>query len=154
MEDSALADKTTLPPENIIRLLELSLKCTYVGQYYQQIHGAAMGSPVSPIVCSLYMEAFERAFATAPPPPHDSGRDMPMAPALNSKTAPSLARSPRIRVFELLLARAREIGVSPGRVTPSSSRSPISRPRAQTHSKPLFSNLWQSKGLFCSLHLH
>ena len=88
------------------------------------------------------------------PTPHDSGRDTPMAPALNSQTAPSLARSPRIRVFELLLARAQEIGVSPGRVTPSSSRSPISRPRAQTHSKPLFSNLWQSKGLFCSLHLH
>ena len=49
------------------------LKCTYFafqGQHYQQIHGAAMGSPVSPIVCNLYMEAFEqRALATAPHPP-------------------------------------------------------------------------------------
>ena len=73
MEDSSLADKTTLQPEDIIRLLEQCLKCTYFvfqGQHYQQIHGAAMGSPVSPIVCNLYMETFEqRALATAPHPP-------------------------------------------------------------------------------------
>ena len=72
MEDSSLADKTTLQPEDIIRLLEQCLKCTsfvFQGRHYQQIHGAAMGSPVSPIVCNLYMEAFEqRTLATAPHP--------------------------------------------------------------------------------------
>ncbi|XP_070549284.1 uncharacterized protein [Ptychodera flava] len=36
----------------------------------RQIHGAAMGSPVSPIVCNLYMEHFESiALTTAPNPP-------------------------------------------------------------------------------------
>ena len=38
--------------------------------FYQQIKGAAMGSPVSPIVANIFMEAFEaRALATALHPP-------------------------------------------------------------------------------------
>ena len=42
----------------------------YDGTYYLQIHGAAMGSPVSPVVCNLYMEHFESiALTTAPNPP-------------------------------------------------------------------------------------
>ena len=39
-----------------------SLNCTYFlfqGEYYLQIHRVAMGAPVSPIVCNLYMESFE-----------------------------------------------------------------------------------------------
>ena len=55
------------------KLLEICLQCTYFtfgGAYYLQIHGAAMGSPVSPIVCNLYMEHFEEiAISTAPQPP-------------------------------------------------------------------------------------
>merc|ERR1711994_928145 len=40
------------------------------GVYYIQIHGAAMGSPVSPIVCNLFMEDLEqRAIETALHPP-------------------------------------------------------------------------------------
>ena len=49
------------------------MNCTYFlhkGQYYLQVHGAAMGSPVSPIVCNLYMENFEQmALAKAVNPP-------------------------------------------------------------------------------------
>ena len=42
----------------------------YGGEFYQQVHGAAMGSPVSPIVANLYMEHFESiALSTAPRPP-------------------------------------------------------------------------------------
>lgn len=66
--DSNLSKRTPLSPAR-----ELYLKCTYFvhdGKYYLQIHGAAMGSPVSPIVCNLYMEHFETlALTTAPHPP-------------------------------------------------------------------------------------
>ena len=60
-------------PRDIITLLEKCLKCTYFlhkGQYYLQVHGAAMGSPVSDIVCNLYMENFEQiTLAKAENPP-------------------------------------------------------------------------------------
>lgn len=72
-EDETLADRTALSPDDIITLLDRCLKCTYFlfqDKYYLQIHGAAMGSPVSLIVCNLYMEDFEqRALATANPRP-------------------------------------------------------------------------------------
>ena len=61
-EDPTLKDRTSLLPSDIAELLGICLKCTYFifqGEYYLQIHGAAMGSPVSPIVCNLYMEKFE-----------------------------------------------------------------------------------------------
>ena len=72
-EDTTLSERTPLSPSDIITLLGLCLKCTYFlfqGKYYLQIHGAAMGSPVSPIVCNLYMEDFEkRALESAEHPP-------------------------------------------------------------------------------------
>ena len=59
--------------EDIILLLEFCLKNTYFsfqGQFYEQVEGAAMGSPVSPIVANLYMEYLEqKALSTAPHPP-------------------------------------------------------------------------------------
>ena len=73
LANTSLSKRTPLSPERIIRLIELCLNCTYFvydGTYYLQIHGAAMGSPVSPIVCNLYMEHFESiALKTAPNPP-------------------------------------------------------------------------------------
>ena len=45
--------------DDIILLLEFCLKSTYFsfqGQFFEQVEGAAMGSPVSPIVANLYME--------------------------------------------------------------------------------------------------
>ncbi len=72
-EDSKLSDRTNLSPDDCIKLLEICLNCTYFvfnGQYYHQVHGAAMGSSVSPIVCNMYMEDFEsRAISTAEHPP-------------------------------------------------------------------------------------
>lgn len=71
--DTTLKDRTNLTPKDITTLLGLCLRCTYFvfqGEYYIQIHGAAMGSPVSPIVCNIYMEDVERkAIETAAPPP-------------------------------------------------------------------------------------
>ena len=51
---------------------EFCLKNTYFSfqdQFYEQVEGAAMGSPVSPIVANLYMEYLEqKALSTAPNP--------------------------------------------------------------------------------------
>ena len=42
----------------------------FKGQCYQQMEGAAMGSPLSPIVANIFMESFEKeALETAPHPP-------------------------------------------------------------------------------------
>ena len=58
---------------DITCLLEFCLNSTYFtfqGKFYEQVEGAAMGSPISPIVANLYIEDFEmRAINTSPQPP-------------------------------------------------------------------------------------
>ena len=65
--------KTSMTVKHILCLLEFYLKNTYFifqGRFYEQIEGAAMGSPISPIIANLYMEAFEtQAISIAPHPP-------------------------------------------------------------------------------------
>ena len=72
-EDETLEDRTALTPEQITHLLELCLKTTYFSfreEFFQQTDGAAMGSPVSPVVANLYMEMFEEmALSTTEPRP-------------------------------------------------------------------------------------
>ena len=72
-QDLTLPDRSELNVDQLIQLLEYCLTTTYFeygGEFYQQVHGAAMGSPVSPIVTNLYMEHFESiALSTAPRPP-------------------------------------------------------------------------------------
>ena len=42
----------------------------FQGQYYEQVEGAAIGSPLSPIVANIFMKNFEtKALETAPHPP-------------------------------------------------------------------------------------
>ena len=63
VNDDTLYERTNFSPDDTIRLLEKCLRCTYFlynGEYYLQIHGVAMGSPVSPIVCNLFMEWYEQ----------------------------------------------------------------------------------------------
>ena len=59
--------------KNIMDLLQFCLRSTcftYREKYYEQVEGAAMGSPISPIVANLYMEDFEaRALRSSPNPP-------------------------------------------------------------------------------------
>ena len=68
-QDSDLQGRTKMTVDNIIELLEFCLKNTYFlfqDVFYEQTKGAAMGSPVGPIVANIYMEAFEnRAISTA-----------------------------------------------------------------------------------------
>ena len=68
-EGQTQRDRTPLVPDDTIRLLSLCLKCTYIlfqGEYYLQMYGAAMRSPVSAIVCNLYMEYFEQQALALP----------------------------------------------------------------------------------------
>ena len=78
-KDNTLKERTVMEVGDIILLLEFCLKNTYFsfqGQFYEQVEGAAMGSPFSPIVANLYMEYLEqKALSTAPHPP-SSGAGM------------------------------------------------------------------------------
>ena len=72
-EDEQLKYRTKLTPDNISTLLELCVNCTYFvydGTFFKRIHDRAMGSPVSPILCNLIMEDFEKqALASVPHAP-------------------------------------------------------------------------------------
>ena len=72
-EDSELNQRTSLSIDDIISLLEFCITSTYFsfqGKFYEQVEGAAMGSPLSPIVANIYMETFEvEAIRSAPSPP-------------------------------------------------------------------------------------
>ena len=69
-EDTTLTGRTSIPPNDLCALIQLCLEATYFhfrGTFYQQVQGAAMGSPLSPIVANLFMEDFERrALLTSP----------------------------------------------------------------------------------------
>ena len=58
-KDLTLKERTVMEVSDIILLLEFCLMNTYFSfqdQFYEQVEGATMGSPVSPIVANLYME--------------------------------------------------------------------------------------------------
>ena len=62
-KDSDLNKRTLLTVDDIIELLRFVLTTTYFlfrGNIYKQRFGAAMGSPVSPVVANLYMEFLEQ----------------------------------------------------------------------------------------------
>ena len=61
-EDDTHEDRTQLPPVEICCLTELCLQSTYFQfgeNFFEQLEGAAMGSPLSPIVANIFMEALE-----------------------------------------------------------------------------------------------
>ena len=72
-KDHILKERTVMAVSDIILLLEFCLKNTYFSfqdQFYEQVEGAAMCSPVSPIVANLYMEYLKQNdLSTAPNPP-------------------------------------------------------------------------------------
>ena len=72
-EDATLDDRTSLSPNNIMRLLEFTLNNSYFtanGEHYRQCFGCAMGSPVSAVLANLVMEEVEeKTIATAPTKP-------------------------------------------------------------------------------------
>ena len=57
-EDKTLSDSTNLDTNDMMSLLEFVLSTTYFqfdGQYYQQFHGAPMGSPISVVMSDMFM---------------------------------------------------------------------------------------------------
>ena len=70
LEDKELHQRTAMSVNQITCLLKFCLNTTYFtfkGKIYEQVKGAAMGCPLSPIVASLFMEDLEtKALATAP----------------------------------------------------------------------------------------
>ena len=73
MNDPSLPDRTNLTVDNICSLLQLCLEATYLSfesKVHRQIHGMAMGSPVSVVVANLVMEDVEQeALSTFHAPP-------------------------------------------------------------------------------------
>ena len=71
-QDPLLSQRTNISIPQIITLLEFCLKNTeflFQGKYYEQVHGAAMGSPISPLTAILFMEEFEvKTLNSAPHP--------------------------------------------------------------------------------------
>ena len=54
--DDALEERTTIPPDVICKLIEICLTTTYFmfdDEFYEQVEGAAMGSPLSPVVANI-----------------------------------------------------------------------------------------------------
>ena len=71
-EDGELLQRTNISVNHIISLLEFCLRSTYFtfqGRFYEQQEGAAMGSPISPIVANLYVEDFEKKAINSSPYP-------------------------------------------------------------------------------------
>ncbi|GJQ65916.1 hypothetical protein Trydic_g4016 [Trypoxylus dichotomus] len=44
---------------NLARLCLTSTYFLYYGEFYEQASGAAMGSPLSPVIANIFMKAFE-----------------------------------------------------------------------------------------------
>ena len=73
--DVTLPSRTKLTIDNIISLLRFTLTnsfFTHNNTIYKQVHGCAMGSPVSPVIANHYMEEIEeRAINNSSNPPKE-----------------------------------------------------------------------------------
>ena len=79
---------------DIILLLEFCLKNTYFtyqDQFYEQVEGAAMGSPVSPIVANPYMEYLEQKALSTVPTPLGFGTRLWMTPLSSTRKSTNKA---------------------------------------------------------------
>ena len=69
-KDPTLMDRTCIPVPQLVELIELCLRSTYFQfqtNFFEQIDGTPTGSPLSPIIASLFMEDLEeKAMHLAP----------------------------------------------------------------------------------------
>ena len=80
-QDPQLHKRTSMYIQHITTLLEFCLKNTcflFQGTYYEQVHGKAMGFPISPLVANPFIEEFEsKAF-------HDFARFLYLTHSMSS----------------------------------------------------------------------
>ena len=103
-QDPLLPQRTNMSIQQIVTLLEFCLKNTYFifqGKYYEQVHGAAMGFPISPLIANLFMEDFKvkvLSSASHPPPVakvhgwylcHAGGKTQPTITTTHQLTEPT-----------------------------------------------------------------
>ena len=72
----------------ITSLLEFCLTHTsflFQGKYYEQVQGAAMGSPISPLIANIFMEEFEVQALSSFPHPLPSGSGLWMTPLSSTR---------------------------------------------------------------------
>ena len=87
--DTTLHNRNPPSTRNNMSLLEFCLKSTiftFQGKYYKQVQGAAMGSPVSPMVANLFIEDFKAGALSSSPNPPGSGSGLWMTHSLSKKT--------------------------------------------------------------------
>ena len=69
-QDTLLHNRTSLSIQNIITLLDFCIKRTFFtfqGKHYKQVQGAAVESPISPVVANLFMEDFKASSLSTSP---------------------------------------------------------------------------------------
>ena len=104
-KDNTLKERTVMEVRDIILLFEFCLKNTYFSfqdQFYEQVEGAAMGSPVSPIVANLYMEYLEQKVLSNVPHPPSFGTGMWMTPLSSTRKLTNKASFNTLTVLTLL----------------------------------------------------
>ena len=69
-DDDTLKTRATMLPSNIMSLARMCLTTTYFqfgSAFYEQVEGAALGSPLSPVGANIYMQDFKHRVLTAAP---------------------------------------------------------------------------------------
>ena len=72
-KDTTLSDRTSIPVPQLVELTSLCLRSTYLqlGEtFYEQMDGAAIGSPLSSVIAKLYLESLEEAAIRSSPFKH------------------------------------------------------------------------------------
>ena len=87
-QDNTLPQRTSMSIPQITSLLEFCLTHTYFlfqGKYYEQVQGAAIGSPISPLIANIFMEEFEVKALNSIPYPLHFGSGLLMTPLSSTR---------------------------------------------------------------------
>ena len=71
-QDTELQKRTIMPVDNILELLAFCLNNTYFvfqDTFYEQTKGAAMGSPISPIITNIFWRLLTKGYNNSTVPP-------------------------------------------------------------------------------------